>query len=402
MINKIFSFALLFIIISSNISAKQESTKEIQNKIDNQSQELNSLRLEIEKIENRINSKKNEADNIEDILEELNSKINLTEKLIRSLNKEEVVLSSKILETNENIKNNKDKLYDLRENLTQQVQYLYKHGRSKPIEDLITTKDLNSYYYKRKYLNVITEYQNLISTQIDTIIAELEIQKLELNVNLDKKKKIRNEKESENNNLADDKKLRKKYLKKIKKDTKQLFSKLDEQRKLAEEINKMIQILIADKEKARQREKELLKRRENKSNLGDDYFASMKGKLEWPVDGKIVSKFGPNYNEKTKTWSENPGIDIRVNSGTQIYPVLDGLITKITFLRGYGNIIIIDHGGDYYTVYGNLKNISVTENEYVDESMKIAVVAEKTNTDSALHFEVWGNFEKLNPEDWLK
>ena len=402
MINKIFSFALLFIIISSNISAKQESTKEIQNKIDNQSQELNSLRLEIEKIENRINSKKNEADNIEDILEELNSKINLTEKLIRSLNKEEVVLSSKILETNENIKNNKDKLYDLRENLTQQVQYLYKHGRSKSIEDLITTKDLNSYYYKRKYLNVITEYQNLISTQIDTIIAELEIQKLELNVNLDKKKKIRNEKESENNNLADDKKLRKKYLKKIKKDTKQLFSKLDEQRKLAEEINKMIQILIADKEKARQREKELLKRRENKSNLGDDYFASMKGKLEWPVDGKIVSKFGPNYNEKTKTWSENPGIDIRVNSGTQIYPVLDGLITKITFLRGYGNIIIIDHGGDYYTVYGNLKNISVTENEYVDESMKIAVVAEKTNTDSALHFEVWGNFETLNPEDWLK
>ena len=402
MINKIFSFALLFIIISSNISAKQESTKEIQNKIDNQSQELNSLRLEIEKIENRINSKKNEADNIEDILEELNSKINLTEKLIRSLNKEEVVLSSKILETNENIKNNKDKLYDLRENLTQQVQYLYKHGRSKSIEDLITTKDLNSYYYKRKYLNVITEYQNLISTQIDTIITELEIQKLELNVNLDKKKKIRNEKESENNNLADDKKLRKKYLKKIKKDTKQLFSKLDEQRKLAEEINKMIQILIADKEKARQREKELLKRRENKSNLGDDYFASMKGKLEWPVDGKIVSKFGPNYNEKTKTWSENPGIDIRVNSGTQIYPVLDGLITKITFLRGYGNIIIIDHGGDYYTVYGNLKNISVTENEYVDESMKIAVVAEKTNTDSALHFEVWGNFETLNPEDWLK
>ena len=402
MINKIFSFALLFIIISSNISAKQESTKEIQNKIDNQSQELNSLRLEIEKIENRINSKKNEADNIEDILEELNSKINLTEKLIRSLNKEEVVLSSKILETNENIKNKKDKLYDLRENLTQQVQYLYKHGRSKPIEDLITTKDLNSYYYKRKYLNVITEYQNLISTQIDTIIAELEIQKLELNVNLDKKKKIRNEKESENNNLADDKKLRKKYLKKIKKDTKQLSSKLDEQRKLAEEINKMIQILIADKEKARQREKELLNRRENKSNLGDDYFASMKGKLEWPVDGKIVSKFGPNYNEKTKTWSENPGIDIRVNSGTQIYPVLDGLITKITFLRGYGNIIIIDHGGDYYTVYGNLKNISVTENEYVDESMKIAVVAEKTNTDSALHFEVWGNFETLNPEDWLK
>jgi len=393
---------MLFILISSTLFAKQDSPNDIQNKIDNQSQELNILRLEIEEIENRIHSQKDEAENIEDILKELNSKINLTEKLIRSLNKEEVVLSLKILETNENIKINRGELYTLREDLTQQVQYLYKHGRSTIIEDLLTTKDLNSYYYKRKYLNVITDYQKVISTQIDTIIAELEIQKLELNQNLNRKKKIRNEQESENNNLESDKNLRKKYLNKIKSDTKQLSSKLDEQRKLAEEINKMIQILIADKEKAGQREKELVKRRENKSKLGEDYFASMKGKLDWPVKGEILSKFGPNFNKITQTWSDNPGIDILANSGTQIFPVLDGLITTITFLRGFGNIIIIDHGGDYYSVYGNLENIAVTENEYVDESMKLAVIAVNRDSNSSLHFEVWGNFQKLNPEEWLK
>lgn len=392
-------FILFFVSI---IFSKQETTKEIQSKIDNQSQELNKLRLEIEKIENRINSQKNEALSVEEILSELDAKINLTEKLIRSLNKEEVMLSSRILETNENIKNNKADLYTLRENLSQQVQYLYKHGRSKPIEDLLTTKDLNSFYYKRKYLDVITNYQNLVSSQIDTIISQLEIQKIELNDNLNRKKKIRKEKEQENTNLAGDKSLRKKYLKKIKSDTKKLNTKLNEQRKLADEINKMIQVLIADKEKARQREKELLKRRENKSNIGDDYFASMKGKLDWPVEGRIISKFGPTYNKETKTWSDNPGIDIESTGGTHIYPVLDGLITTITFLRGYGNIIIIDHGGDYYSVYGNLENIAVTENEYVDESMRLAVVANNPEKDTTLHFEVWGNFEKLNPEDWLK
>ena len=391
-----------FIFLNVILFAKQESTNEIQNKIDNQSQELNQLRLEIEEIENKINSQKNEAENVEDILKQLDSKIKLTEKLIRSLNKEEVVLSSKILNTNEDIKSKRGELYALREDLIQQVQYLYKHGRSTSIEDLLTTKDLNSYYSKRKYLDVITDYQKLISTQIDTIIIELEKQKTDLNQNLTRKKKVRNEKESENQNLASDKSLRKKYLNKIKSSTKKLSTKLDEQRKLAEEINKMIQMLIADKEKARQREKELVKRRENKTQLGEDYFSSMKGKLDWPVEGKILSKFGPNYNKSTKTWSDNPGIDIKAKSGTHIYPVLDGLITTITFLRGYGNIIIIDHGGDYYSVYGNLENISVTENEYVDESMKLAIVAEKQGTDSSLHFEVWGDFKKLNPEDWLK
>ena len=402
MSNTIKIISILFIFISTMLFGIQDSPKDIQNKIDNQSDELNKLRLEIEEIENRIHSQKGKSQNIEGILKELNSKIKLTEKLIRSLNKEEVVLSSKILETSETIKENRGELYALREDLTQQVRYLYKHGRSTVIEDLLTTKDINSYYYKQKYLNVITEYQKVISTQIDTIITELELQKAELNQNLARKKKIRNEKESENNNLTSDKNLKRKYLNKIKNDTKQLSNELDKQRKLADEINKMIQILISDKEKAGQREKELVKRRENKSQLGDDYFASMKGKLDWPVKGKILSKFGPNYNETTKTWSDNPGIDILANSGTQIFPVLDGLITTITFIRGFGNIIIIDHGGDYYSVYGNLESIAVAENEYVDESMKLAVIAVNPDDNSSLHFEVWGDFEKLNPEDWLK
>tara|TARA_B100001029_G_C15061335_1_gene458751 strand:+ start:1040 stop:2245 length:1206 start_codon:yes stop_codon:yes gene_type:complete len=401
-LNKLNSPLKIFLIIVSVIFSKQETTKEIQYKIDNQSQELNKLRLEIEKIEERINNNKNEAINIKDILSELDSKIRLTEKLIRSLSKEEIILSSKIIETNENINVNKIELFALRENLSKQVQYLYKYGRSKPIEDLLTTKDLNTFYYKRKYLDVITNYQNIVSSKIDTIITQLELQKIELNEDLNRKKKIRNEKEHENKNLAYDKDLRKKYLKKNKSDIKTLSKKLNKQIKLAEEINNMIKLLIADKEKAKQREKELQKKRKNKSNLGDNYFASMKGKLDWPLNGKIISKFGPKYNKETKTWSENPGIDIEAVAGEYIYPVLDGLITTITFLRGYGNIIIIDHGGNYYSVYGNLENILVTENEYVDESMKLAAVASNLEKDTTLHFEVWGNFEKLNPEDWLK
>lgn len=395
-------FFILFVISVSLLFSEQKSTTEIQSSIDDQSQELNKLRQQIEEIEKRISSRKNEAEDIKDMLRQLDSKIRLTEKLIRSLNNEEYILSARILEATENIKINRGKLYTLRDNLTHQVQYLYKHGRTKLIEDLLTTQDLNSFYYKRKYLDVITRHQQNISTQIDTIIYNLEAQKEEMNENLSRKKNIRNEKEKEINNLADDKKLRSKYLKKVKKDTENLTDKLDEQKQLAEQVEKLIQILISDKEKAKQREKELVKRRKNKSQLGEKYFASMKGKLDWPVSGKIISKFGPNYNEKTKTWSENPGIDIKADGGTTIYPVLDGLITTITFLRGYGNIIIIDHGGNYYSVYGNLKNIAVTENEYVDESMKLAIIAEQIEMDSSLHFEVWGNSKQLNPEDWLK
>ena len=63
-----------------------------------------------------------------------------------------------------------------------------------------------------------------------------------------------------------------------------------------------------DKEKAKQRENELVKRRKNKPQSGKQYFISMKGKLDWPVSGKIISKFGPTYNEKTKTQCGNASI----------------------------------------------------------------------------------------------
>ena len=394
-------FIIAFLTLSL-LTAEQNTTKEIQNKIDNRSQELKKLRQEIEKIENRIKSSKNKAENIEENLKELNFKINLTEKLIRSLNKEEYIISSKILQSNDEISKNRVELYTLRENLSHQVQYLYKFGRTKSIEQILTTMDMNSNYNKQKYLDIIIQHQKDISTKIITIIQNLEVQQEELKQNLFLKKKIRQEKEVENITLEDDKELRKKYLKQIKKDTKSLTEELDEQRIVEKNIEKLIEVLISDKEKAKQREKELVRRRKNKSKSGDNYFFSMKGKLDWPVNGKIISKFGPAYNENTKTWSENPGIDIGVKSGTKIYPVMDGLITTITFLRGYGNIIIIDHGDDYYSVYGNLKNIKVSENEYVDESIELAVVADKFKSDSSLHFEVWGKSKQLNPEDWLK
>ena len=82
--------------------------------------------------------------------------------------------------------------------------------------------------------------------------------------------------------------------------------------------------------------------------------------------------------------------------------VLDGMVSTITYIRGHGNIIIIDHGGGFSTVYAHVDKISVNENEYLQMGNPIALVAVPDNGISAsLHFEVWGSQKKLNPEKWL-
>ena len=96
------------------------------------------------------------------------------------------------------------------------------------------------------------------------------------------------------------------------------------------------------------------------------------------------------------------GVDIHVISGTAVKCVLDGVVSTITYIRGHGKIIIIDHGGGFSTVYAQIDNIRVHENEYVQMGNPIASVEiPEGNTSAKLHFEVWGNQKKLNPEHWL-
>ena len=107
-------------------------------------------------------------------------------------------------------------------------------------------------------------------------------------------------------------------------------------------------------------------------------------------------------NRKLNTITENVGIEIQAAVGTPVITVLDGVISIITYIRGHGNIIIVDHGGGFSTVYAQIENIQVNENEYIQAGDRLAKIASNgTSEKGKLHFEVWGNQQKLNPEHWL-
>ena len=103
-----------------------------------------------------------------------------------------------------------------------------------------------------------------------------------------------------------------------------------------------------------------------------------------------------------KTTTENPGIDIKGQPGSPIRSVLGGVVTTITYIRGYGTTIIIDHGGGFYTVYSHVTNIQTTVDGQVRNGDIIAYMGDSGSINgSKLHFEIWGKGQKLNPEQWL-
>ena len=99
---------------------------------------------------------------------------------------------------------------------------------------------------------------------------------------------------------------------------------------------------------------------------------------------------------------ENIGIDIRAEFGEDVRAVADGVVTAITWQRGRGNIVIINHLGGYFTVYTHLSQILVQ----IDQKIKLGqVIGNVGDTGSLhgpmLHFEIWKSNRVLNPEEWL-
>jgi murein hydrolase activator len=129
-------------------------------------------------------------------------------------------------------------------------------------------------------------------------------------------------------------------------------------------------------------------------------FGLYKRKLSWPVSGFISDKFGVKNHPVLKGLKiDNNGIDIQTSPNSAVHTVFDGVVLDISQIPGLNNVVAIQHG-DYYTVYANLERVNVAINQMVSINQTIGTVANKDGSPE-INFQIWHNFNKLNPEPWL-
>ena len=132
-------------------------------------------------------------------------------------------------------------------------------------------------------------------------------------------------------------------------------------------------------------------------------WVSNKGNLPWPLStGIIVSYFGKQKHEVfSGVETFNNGIDIATDKEAIIRAVFDGVISRIFFIKGVGKAVLINHG-EYFTVYSGVKDVLVKVNDKILAKEKIGIVETKYPEDKTeLHFEIWKNYEKMDPSKWL-
>ena len=128
-------------------------------------------------------------------------------------------------------------------------------------------------------------------------------------------------------------------------------------------------------------------------------FAALRGKLQWPVRGAIAGKFGSPRSDSGTTWK---GLFIQAKDGSEVHAVADGIVVFADWLRGFGNLLILDHGDGFLSVYGNNQSLSRAVGKSVTAGETIATVGSANdNEQSGLYFELRHQGQPFDPLRWI-
>jgi septal ring factor EnvC (AmiA/AmiB activator) len=131
-------------------------------------------------------------------------------------------------------------------------------------------------------------------------------------------------------------------------------------------------------------------------------FGALRGRLLWPAEGKVVAEYGAKIHPRFGTKTFKNGVDIDVPEGTNIVAVYGGHVLYTGWFRGYGNLIIVDHGGEYYTLYAHVADIKVKEGDEVKQGQPIGTVGDTGSLQGPrLYFEVRHEGKPQDPAEWL-
>lgn len=138
------------------------------------------------------------------------------------------------------------------------------------------------------------------------------------------------------------------------------------------------------------------------SLVGEDFISS-KGLLRMPVKGKIVSKFGDNIVSRLNMEIIRNGIDIQADRGEPVRTVYSGRVLFSDWYKGYGNLIIIDHGDHYYSVYAHLEDRFKSKGQKVETGETIGTAGDAGSvTGPGLYFELRHRGKPMDPMEWIK
>ncbi len=409
-------FFFICVICSLSFSLPQKQKTEVKQK------ELDQVRKEIKQIEAQVSRMGSKEKKTFGTIEKYNKQIHLLNQLITELQSDAEEKEAQIGDLQSESESLNAELIALRKNYAAYVTAVYQRLFQNKLLYFFTANSISQALLRQYYLKTFSQHGKTDAERILT--TQIELRKLSEQLTREKniKQAIILQKSTEENVLDNRAREQKSLLAKLKGDKTQLQKELDEKKRAEQRIRDLVNKLIArDKERKRQRDQaeKNMTAKEKKASIAAEEHAhpgeitkrkspspvsgpitALRGKMGWPANGSVLRHYGESKNAATKTVTLNYGVDIKTSTNAAVKSIYSGEVSAVEWLPGYRTIIIISHGHDFRTVYGNLGTVKVREGDRVDAGTIIGSAGSSIEG-SLLHFEVWNDRQSQNPEIWL-
>jgi len=298
--------------------------------------------------------------------------------------------------------------------LKRRLRAIYKQGRFGYVRMLLSAEDFSAASRRIKYLSAVAaQDQRLMQTYSTTLTdlsqkrGELERYKAEV---ADAKEKVA----TTRGQIAEEQRKRRVLLASVREEKAGHLAKIKELEASAKDLQALIARLQSEEERQRRSSHAPTRRegargeaptgKEEVPDLRDDgRFERLKGKLPWPATGPLASAFGRQEHPRFHTVIFNRGIEIASPEGKDIVAVADGAAIYADWFKGYGQLIILDHGGGYFTLYAHASEILVRPGESVSRGQVIGKVGDTGSLEGPqLYFELRHKGKPQDPLVWLQ
>jgi len=358
----------------------QQDVSEFEKRLAKINEDIRVLRIRIEDVRKRES----------ELLSQL-ERIVLGKKLVRSelaaLNLQSEKLNGELAATRETIAGLREKLRREQQSIEKTLVTLYKYGRFDFLQFILQAENMSAVFSESRHLTVLARHQqdvivSYLKTMTDLRSAEADQEKKKVEVagliaESSRKRQELETQEAENRMLVQQ----------IQKNREKYEQALQEQSERARQLQALMDRLASQ---------------EIVLPFRFVPFYEKKGKLAWPLSGKVITRFGVEPYLNTRTM--NNGIEIAPpKDDTVVHAIHPGKVVYADYFQGYGNLLIIDHGLSYYSLYGHCDEFLVGKGDFVREEQPIAVAGDLGSLKGVcLYLEIRYKARPLDPLQWLK
>jgi septal ring factor EnvC (AmiA/AmiB activator) len=322
-------------------------------------------------------------------LQRLDKELDLSRKYLKKLGEQETEIDRRIGELRVAIGGREVVLTQQEQTLARRIREMYKQDPRYSWEILLGARSMDDAVRRYQFMQLVAQQDARIVGEYRESKRQLEVESSRLAQSMQQIADVRADRENEASTLEANKKKRQSMLTQIR----------SEKSKHARAIENL--------EQAQAELQDLLDRLQRRGTADKDLppsgeFASMKGRLIWPVSGKVIRGFGKHTHPKYGTVTMNNGLDISAKAGAPIVAVAAGFVEFVDWIDAFGKCVILNHGGGYYTLYAHVADTNVSQGQKVARGQAIAEVGDTGSLEGYIcHFEIRQARKALNPAEWL-